>query len=213
MLGQYGAGAKPRYTAHEKRVMASARRLAAQKWQAATPRERETIDAIRHALACPSCKTPDERTFFEAAFYEYLRAKRMAMPLPRGGKRRSAPQRARGGGTGAGAHRGAKRATGGKRRGHGVVVGAFPRGYKFTRPIDPYTRRHLWDVEAPNGEHVGDFELRREAVLAARAHARENGFIPENYIGKKRRSKGKRIATSPPSRLSALVGDINRLVK
>lgn len=87
MLSQYGAGAKPHYTARDKQIMASARRLARAHWKVATPQHRETIDTFRYDFGKYSpFRTPDEKALFDAAYYEYLRKQRMAMPL--GGKKR-----------------------------------------------------------------------------------------------------------------------------
>ena len=120
-----------------------------------------------------------------------------------GGKRRSAPQRPRKATTARKPHRGPQRAARGKRRGHRVAVGAFPRGYIITRPRDYASKNTvLWDVTAPNGEWVGEFPLRRSAVLMARRHNQRAGF-------------GKVRSTKRPvaSKLGALVTDINRLTK
>jgi hypothetical protein len=126
-----------------------------------------------------------------------------------GGKRRSAPQRARKAGTGRVAHRGAKRAARGnpaRAAAYGAVKarGAFPKGYIITRPRDYASKNTvLWDVTAPNGEWVGEFPLRRSAVLMARRHNQRAGF------GKVRRGTKRQVA----SKLGALVNDINRLTK
>jgi hypothetical protein len=85
MLSQYGAGAKPNYTEREKHIIAGARRLARWKWKFALPSERENTESIRYDFGnYPAYKTPYEKALFDAAFYEYLRNKRMAMPLPKG---------------------------------------------------------------------------------------------------------------------------------
>jgi hypothetical protein len=85
MLSQYGAGAKPNYSARDKTIIASARRLARAHWKVATPQHRETIDAFRYDFGkYAPFKTPDEKALFDAAYYEWLRNKRMAMPLPKG---------------------------------------------------------------------------------------------------------------------------------
>ena len=77
------------------------------------------------------------------------------------------------------------------------AAGAFPPGYVVTRPRDPRTNKILWEVEAPNGECVVDGEAtRRDALAAARAHARDAGFIKPRGAARARagRRGGKRRA-------------------
>lgn len=77
---------------------------------------------------------------------------------------------------------------------HSAERALFPAGYVVTRPRDPRTGTVLWDVTAPNGEWVGEFPLRRSALLMAQRHNQRAGF---SKLRKRRGGKGRRPSGYP----------------
>ena len=103
---------------------------------------------------------------------------------------------------------------GGKRRKAATLhrkFGAFPAGYLVTRPRDPYTNILLWELQAPNGESLGEYVTRHEALAAARADART--YHKAACRGGKRPRKGKPRRTATRGRTSRLATKVQRLRK
>lgn len=90
------------------------------------------------------------------------------------------------------------------------------RGYTVDRSTDPYTNRTAYYVEAPNGETIGDFWLRRDAVAATRKHARTAGFSKLHPTLKGYTKRARRVAVTRArggkARMGGVVVDTSKYV-